>query len=154
MIVTNRFIACPTLYFNKIPVDYTNSHSHLRSVLTPSMSWGEHINKCAIKSSHRVNLLSRVKYKLPRFSLSSIYKTLVRPIIEYCNVIYDNCTMNESMELEKVQRCAAFVCTWAYRHTKTELLLAELGWQPLTVRCKNHKLILLYKILNGNFVTL
>ena len=148
MIVTNRFIAYPTLYFNKIPVDYTNSHSHLGLVLTPSMSWGEHINKCVIKSSHRVNLLSRVKYKLPRFSLSSTYKTLVRPIIEYLNVIYDNCTMNESMELEKVQRRAALVFTWAYRHTKTELLLAELGWQPLTVRRKNHKLILLYKILN------
>ena len=149
MIVTNRFIAYPTLYLNNIPVNYTNSHSHLVLVLTPSMSWGKHINKCVVKASHRVNLLSRVKYKLPRFSLCSIYKTLVRPIIEYCNVIYDNCTMNESMELEKVQRCAALVCTGAYRHTKTELLLAELGWQPLTVRHKNHKLILLYKIVNG-----
>ena len=149
MIVTNRFIAYPILYFNNIPVDYTNSHSHLGLVLTPSISWGKHINKCVIIGSHRIHLLSRVKYKLPRFSLCSIYKTLVRPIIEYCNVIYDNCTMNESMELEKVQRRAALVCTGAYRHTKTELLLAELGWQPLTVRRKNHKLILLYKIVNG-----
>ena len=113
------------------------------------MSWGKHISKCVIQSSHRVNLLSRVKYKLPRFSLCSIYKTLVRPAIEYCNVIYDNCTMNESMEFEKVQRRAALVCTVAYRHTKTELLLAELGWQPLTVRRKKHKLILIYKIVNG-----
>ena len=156
MIVTNRFIAYLTLYFNNIPVDYTNSHSHLGLELTPSMSWGEHINKCVIKATHRVNLLSRVKYKLPRFSLCLIYKTLVRAIIEYCNVIYDdNCNMNESMELEKVQRKvqrkrpATLVCTGAYRHTKTELLLAKLGWQPLTVRRKHHKLILLYKIVNG-----
>ena len=149
MIVTNRFIAYPTLYFINIPVDYTNSHSHLGLVLTSSMSWGKHISKCVIKASHRVNLLSRVKYKLPKFSLCSIFKTLVKPIIEYCNVIYDNCTMNESMELEKCQRRAALVCIGAYRHTKTELLLAELGWQLLTVRRKNHKLILLYKIVNG-----
>ena len=38
MIATNRFIAYPTLYFNNIPVDYTNLHSHLGLVLTPSMS--------------------------------------------------------------------------------------------------------------------
>ena len=29
MIVTNRFITYPTVYFKNIPVDYTISHSHL-----------------------------------------------------------------------------------------------------------------------------
>ena len=56
MIVTNRLIVYPTLYFNNIPVDYTNSHSHLGLVLNPSI-WGKHINKYVIKASHRVNLL-------------------------------------------------------------------------------------------------
>ena len=124
MIATNRFIAYQhyILIIEPIPVDYTNSHSHLGLVLTPSMSWSKHINTCVIKASHRVNLLSR-------FSLCSLYKTLVRHIIEYCNVIYDNCTMYESMESGKVQK-------------------RELGWQPLTVRRKNHKVILLHKIVN------
>ena len=55
MIVTNRFIAHPALYFNNNPFDYTNLHSSLGLVLIPSMSWGKHINTCVIKASPSYN---------------------------------------------------------------------------------------------------
>ena len=59
--------------------------------------------------------------------------------------------MNESMELEKVLRRAVIVWTGAYRHTKTELLLAELGWQPLMLRRESHKL---HETVNGKCPTI
>ena len=38
------------------------------------------------------------------------------------------------------------MCTGAYRHTSSDRLLAELGWQSLITRRQNHKLIQLFKI--------
>ena len=71
---------------------------------------------------------------------------MVLPIIEYCDIIYDNCTVRDSIAIEQVQRRAALVCTGAYRHTSSYRLLAELGWQSLRTRRLNHKLIQLFKM--------
>ena len=87
-----------------------------------------------------------VKHSLPRSGLSSLYKTMILPILEYCDIIYDNCTVRESAAFEQVQGRAALVCTVAYKHTHTDLLLAELGWLPLKERRDNHKLCTLFKM--------
>ena len=74
---------------------------------------------------------------------------MILPIIEYGDVIYDNCTLKNSLDLENVQHKAALVCTGAYRHTSYDALLAELGWQPLRIRRQIHKLILFFKVKNS-----
>ena len=71
---------------------------------------------------------------------------MVLPIIEYCDITYDNCTVRELIAIEQVQRRAALVCTGAYRHTSSDRLLAELGWQSLRTRRLTHTLIQLCKM--------
>ena len=71
---------------------------------------------------------------------------MVLPIIEYCDIIYGNCTVRDSISIEQVQRRAALVCTGTYRHTSSDRLLAELGCQSLRTRRLNHKLIQLFKM--------
>ena len=51
--------------------------------------------------------------------------------------------------IEKTQCRAALICTGAYRHTETQILLRELGWQTLTDRHDIDKLILFHKIIHG-----
>ena len=41
------------------------------------------------------------------------------------------------------------MCTGAYKHTRTGLLLAELGWSPLKEWRDNHKLCTLFKMSRG-----
>ena len=71
---------------------------------------------------------------------------MVLPIIEFCDNIYDNCTVWDSIAIEQVQRRASLVCTGAYRHTSSDRLLAKLFWQSLRKRRLNHKLITLFKM--------
>lgn len=78
-------------------------------------------------------------------SVLCIKQTMVLLILEYCDVIYNSCTIRDALALEQLQRRAALVCTGAYRHTSNDSLLAELGWQPLRVRRNVHKLCLFYK---------
>jgi hypothetical protein len=74
---------------------------------------------------------------------------MIRPILEYGNIIYDGSPDTSLDRLENVQRQAALACTGAYRHTNHETLLDDLSWPPLSIRRKNHRLNVMYKIQNG-----
>lgn len=143
-----RPINYPDPVFNGTPIEKVESHKHLGLYITQNFTWGHHIGCTLVKASRRVHLISQVRHLLPRRSLCSLYSNMVLPIIEYCDVIYDNCTLRDSLALENIQRRAALICTGAYRHTSNDSLLAELGWQPLRIRRQIHKLCLFYKIKN------
>jgi hypothetical protein len=71
---------------------------------------------------------------------------MVRPILEYGGLLLDGSPLYHTKLLDKIQREAALVCTGAYKHTKNEELLNELGWDSLATRRSNQKLGLMYKI--------
>ena len=48
--------------------------------------------------------MRKLKYELDRQFLETIYLTFIRPVLEYANVVWDNCTHYEKEELEKIQR--------------------------------------------------
>ena len=74
---------------------------------------------------------------------------MIRPILEYADIIFDNCSNYLSNRLEAVQRRAAIICTGAYRHTEHQTLLTELGWDSLQIRRQHRKLIHYFKITKG-----
>ena len=142
-------IQYPDILFNDTVLERTDSHKHLGLVLNKNLNWNDHIESTNVKAKKRINCINNIKLLLPRRSLCSLYKSMVLPIIEYCDVIYDNCTLRNSLHLENVQRRAALVCTGAYRHTSNDALFAELGWQPLRIRRQIHKVSLFYKVVNS-----
>jgi hypothetical protein len=75
--------------------------------------------------------------------------SFIRPILEYGNVIWDNCTQNEANLLESVQVEAGKIITGLRVNSSRSKLYSELGWEPLYKSREKQKLILLYKIING-----
>jgi hypothetical protein len=71
-----------------------------------------------------------------QYSLIHIYFAFIRPVLEYGDVVWGNCTKKESDLLEIVQ-------------IEAGRIIHELGWETLENRRNNHKLILFYRILNG-----
>ena len=51
--------------------------------------------------------MRRSKHILPRSCLDKLYKSMILPLFDYCDVIYDSCTMYESEQLDKLQRKAS-----------------------------------------------
>ena len=139
----------PDVVFNGVNVERTIEHVHLGLATTSNLSWEKHIFTVVNKASKAMHILNFVKHRLPKSGLPSLYKTMILPILEYCDIIYDNCTVRESAALEQVQPRAALACTGAYKHTRTDLLLAELGWLPFKERRDNHKLCTLFKMSRG-----
>ena len=57
--------------------------------------------------------MRKLKFKLVRNSLETIYLTIIRPLLEYGDVLWDNCTQYEKNELDKIQNEAARIATGA-----------------------------------------
>ena len=101
------------------------------------------------KAAKCIGLLQRISRDVPRQCLETLYKSMILPIMEYGDIIYDGSADLHLKRLENIQRRAAISCTGAYRHTNHERLLEELGWPPLSLRRKNHRLNVMFKIQNG-----
>ena len=104
-----------------------------------------------MKATKRLLVLRKYRLILPRKALETLYISMIRPVLEYGNVLYDNCTQQNRLKLENIQRQAALICTGGYRHTDYNNLLKELNWESLTNRRKLHKLVILYKIINKTY---
>ena len=68
------------------------------------MSWSSHINEILAKAEKRLSMMRRSKYILQRSCLDKLYKSMILPLLDYCDVIYDSCTMCESEQLDKLQK--------------------------------------------------
>ena len=75
-------------------------------------------------------------FKFDRKSLQTMYFSFIRQLLEYADVIWDNCTQYEENELEKIQNEAARVITGATKLVSINSLYLETGWEPLASRRK------------------
>ena len=55
--------------------------------------------------------MRKLKTKLDLKSLETIYIAFIRPILEYADLIWDNCPQYEKNELEKIRTEAARIAT-------------------------------------------
>ena len=78
-----------------------------------------------------------------------MYFSFICPLLEYADVIWDNCTQYEVNELEKIQNEAARVVTGATKLVSINSLYLETGWEPLAPRQKKHKLLVFYNMVNN-----
>ena len=125
------------------------SHKHLGLTFNDSHTWTNHIENLVTKAAKCVGLLRRICCEVPRECLETLYKSMILPILEYGDIIFDGSADIHIDRLEKVQRQAALTCTGAYKHTKHTKLLDELGWPPLSQRRKQHRMNTMYKLQKG-----
>ena len=91
------------------------------------------------KAWQRINTMQKLKFQPDRKSLEIIYLVFIRPILEYCNEIWDNCTQYEKDYLEKIQIEAARIVTGTTKVVSIENLYSEIGWEKLETRRNNQK---------------
>ena len=124
-------------------------HKHLGLVFNNKATWSNQIKYMYDKALKRIGVLRSLKYNFDRKTLETLYFSYVRPIMEYASSVWDNCTMQESELLEKVQVDAARVVTGLPKFCSLQELYIETGWTSLNIRRKVRKLVLMYKIVNN-----
>jgi hypothetical protein len=89
------------------------THKHLGLTFNSTLTWNDHIDKLVTKAAQCVGLLRRICREVPRECLEILYKSMIRPLLEYGDVIYDGTAETHTKRLESVQRQAAITCTGA-----------------------------------------
>ena len=92
--------------------------------------------------------MRRLKFALNRKSLETIYRSLIRPILDYGNEIWNICQQYEKDDLEKTQIEAARIATGKTKRVSIASLYCEIDWNSLDTRRKMQKLVLFYKTVN------
>ncbi|MEW8191406.1 MAG: reverse transcriptase family protein [Candidatus Thiodiazotropha endolucinida] len=139
----------PPLFMQNHLISEVDSHKHLGLYFSNDCTWHQHINHITVKAWARINIMRKLKFKLDRKSLETIYTAFIRPLIEYGDIIWDNCSQYEKQELDKIQNEAARIATGATRLVSIRALCKEIGWDSLEKRRSNHKLTLFYKMTHN-----
>ena len=95
------------------------------------------------------NVIRKINLLLPRSSLLTIYKSFVRPHLDYGDAIYDqpnNSCLSD--KIETVQYNTALAITGAIRGTTKEKLYQELGLESLKDRRWLRRVSYLYEVIS------
>lgn len=136
----------PNLTMDNVVVDQVSTHKHLGLTLSDDAKWSSHINTTVNKAWQRIGTLRSLKYILNRKSLERMYFSFIRPVLEYGDTVWDNCTIQLKNEIESIQNEAARIVSGATKLCNIKSLLNELKWDTLAARRKKHRLTLLYKM--------
>ena len=134
---------------NNIAIQEVEHHKHLGVTLSANGTWHEHISNIKEKAWKRINVMRKFKFTLDRQSLEIMYKTFIRPVIEYADIVWDNISISDQEDLERIQLEAARIISGATRLVSFDNLYTETCLEPLKSRRQKHKLCLFYKMYNS-----
>ncbi len=116
----------PPLLLETHSLSKVNEHNDLGLLFTPpNLSWTKHIAAITANENRRFALSQR--------TLEIGYITFIRPILEYGDVIYDTCSIEDTTKLEKVQLEAATIVTGTKFLISSNERYLELGWLTLKI---------------------
>ena len=115
------------------------------------LNFSEHLKTILQKTNKTIGLLRKLQTLLPTAPLITIYKSFIRPHLDYGDMIYDQSfNMSFQRKMESIQYNAALVITGAIRGSSREKLYQELGLETLQQRRWYRKLCCFYKILKSH----
>ncbi|XP_046683623.1 uncharacterized protein LOC124369617 [Homalodisca vitripennis] len=123
-------------------------------IMTPSLSPSEHIAHCTSRASSLLGFIFRStrSFNSP-MPIASLFKSLVRPILEYGSVIWSPYQLNHKAQLQYVQN--RFIkmlgprLGFSYRTTPGSDVESHFGFLPLHLRRHHANILFLFKLLNG-----
>ena len=141
----------PPLFLNNQPIKKVNHHKHLGIYLSDNLGWKKNTEEIAKKANRCLGILRPLKYILDRASLETLYKSFIRPVLEYADIVWDapDAHRHNLDILEKVQLEAARLVTGATARCSTANLYKEVGWETLALRRLLHRGTMMFKIMTG-----
>ena len=148
----------PHLIFNGTVVAKMNEQKHLGLILDSKLSFEKHINEKMIKAKKNLGIMKYLSMFVPTKTLDQMYKALVRPHLDYCDIIYHipskqsqlGVVLESLMEkVEKIQYQAGLAVTGAWRGSNRSKLYEELGWESLSSRRWCRRILQIHKIVNN-----
>ena len=135
VVFSRKILTIMTSSFNNILLNSKNTQKHLGLYLDTKLNFSEHINEKIKKAVRGISVIKNLNVTSLHSSLLTIYKSFIRPHLDYGDVIYDQPNNNRlSEKIESIQYNAALAITGAITETSREKLYQKLGLESLKDR--------------------
>ena len=126
---SNNFLP---LTFNKTEVRTCQSQKHLGFILDERLNSTEHINSKTRKCYELIGIIKKLSISISRNALLRIYKSSIRPHLDYVDIIYDKPNnVSFTSKIENVQYLACIAIADAIQGTSWERFYRELELENL-----------------------
>ena len=129
------------------------SAKYLGCTINNHLDWGEHISNICNKANRNLSFIRRNLNIASTSVKETVYKSLVRPTVEYASTVWDPYEKGDINKLEMVQRRGVrYVRSRYHNRSSVADMMAGLHWKTLQQRRKEARLAMLFKMSN-NLVT-
>lgn len=125
------------IYFQGTKLEQEKQVKFLGLIFDQKLTWKDHIDYVVKKCKKRINLLKVIsgsKWGASKEVLSSVYKGLIRSVIDYGSEVYDTSVKTHKNKLDKIQAQCLRICCGALMTTPINALQVECGDMPLDLR--------------------
>ena len=129
-------------------IELVNEEKDLGVIVDNKLKFQTHIASSTKKANRVLGLIRRTFTNKDKETFLCLFKSLVRPHLEYCSAVWSVIHKKESIAIENVQRRATKILH-NIRHLSYSERLLYLGLPSLQYRRMRADMIQVFKILNG-----
>ena len=117
------------------------------------LTWSDHIEVVRKKCFGGLAKLRRLRDSLPEATKKNIYNALILPYLDYCCVVWQECSKTLQRSIERIQNYGMrLICSKPPR-TPSEELRSRMNWMPLTNRREMFRLTLVHRAVHNQAPT-
>lgn len=137
--------------FDNRAVNRVLDYKYLGVIFTHNMTWSKHIDYVCNKALKKLGYLRRTLSKSPKETKLLLFKSLIRPIVDYASVVWNPYKQCEINRLEAIQKKAVrFICHRYDRDFSPSSTLSSLNLTSLSSRRRIESLKFLHSIVTSS----
>ncbi len=142
---------CKKVMFDQVTINNSNISramkiKYLGIQLDPNLTFSEHVDYVKKKTIGKIKLLGRLNMVLSQETMLHLYKTLIMPIIDYGDVIYNCMSQKDANILQRLQNMAFKNILRVPRLTSTDEIHRDLDMLMLHERRTLHTATQMFKV--------
>ena len=141
---------CPnSINVNGNPIERATSYKYLGIKLNQTLSFSDHVEYMRAKSIGKLRLLGKIAPILDRNTSLFLYRSLVLPIFDYADYVWDCLSQQDALTLQKLQNMALRNILNVPRRTRTDQTHTQLHQDMLHTRRNKHTATFMYQVYNN-----
>ena len=112
---------------DSINISRVETTKFLGIIIDEKLKWQHHISYVALKLAKSIGILNRLKTKLPKSCLLTVYYSLIYPHLTYCNIVWGGASKSMISEFVILQKRAIRIITKSHYLSHTNPLFKELN---------------------------
>ena len=140
-----RHIDDHVVSIDNLRIDRVCLYKYLGITLDMNLNYNKHLQNCLKIASHKIYLLSKVRNYITSDAALKIYKTMILPLIEYGDILYDNSNAKLLKKFQTLQSRSLRICSYEPYHVPVIYLHEICNIARLDLRRKMHIILYMYK---------